>query len=339
MGAKGWVMDRCQAEKIAAVLSGLRPEVAEAVLAEFDPPIQQAILDEAQKRDTDTLPESLAMLEHAIESRWQKDLAGRNSPCDIQAAKREAGRQSAWFADLSDDSLLGQFQEEYPQTVAICLSALSPERAALMLASMESSDRVVVLERLRDLAPTHVEGALTDIEAAMAVDVEQSTACEPVGIQKTKAILDRIPTQLRQELWQKLSPSNETSSSSLDVAAPQDLRAEFTKAIEVDPALASLEFARLLLEQWQLLDPLIEYFSVETLYKAAQGLDLGDRQTFYGRLPDAVQLQMDVLKSKNLPVVVSQIHEAQASILKRALASDGYRLAVWHSKRHISVSA
>jgi flagellar motor switch protein FliG len=104
---------------------------------------------------------------------------GRNRPEQLDAD----GRQAAPFQFLQEaeaEKLKGLLATERPQTIALVLSHLPPERAGSVLARLPAATQVEVVHRLMDLEETAPE-ILYEVEEAL-----QSRLSEQVQIQRRR---------------------------------------------------------------------------------------------------------------------------------------------------------
>jgi flagellar motor switch protein FliG len=143
------------------------------------------------------------------------------------ASTEEPRSASTFFQHLEDadiESLAYLLTTEHPQTTAVVIAHLSPERAAEVVARLPSEAQTDILLRVARMEATSPE-VIRDIEEEMrAMLVSQQTASgfSRQGLATVAAILEASPDLRRTELFAQLSERHQPRASHLRIGSRTD---------------------------------------------------------------------------------------------------------------------
>ncbi|MBI1842466.1 MAG: flagellar motor switch protein FliG [Verrucomicrobia bacterium] len=188
-------------EGAASVLRGMGPVEMEAVSVEMakiglmDQPTQEAILQEfsdvALEASTAVrwgLDFTTAALEKAVGIFKANNIVTRVAPTRTPVAAMQE------IVDMDPRQIANLIKNEQPQTVALILSYLPPEKAAQALAMIRTEVRDQVIERLAILVPTPIEAVEKLVSIlSLKTGVRQTRALNQTGgLKAAAAILNAL---------------------------------------------------------------------------------------------------------------------------------------------------
>lgn len=188
-------------DSAATVLKGLSPQEVESVSLEMakiglmDHATQQAILQEFSEVAVEAstavrggLDFATSSLEKAVGIFKATNIVSRVAPTRTPVAAMQE------IVEMDARQIANLIKSEQPQTVALILSYLPPEKAAQVLALTRADSRDQVIERLATLIPTPIE-AVEKVVSILSIKtgVKQTRALNQTGgLKSAAAILNAL---------------------------------------------------------------------------------------------------------------------------------------------------
>ncbi len=198
-------------------------------------------------------------------------------------------------------------QDEHPQICAVSLTYLSSEKAAAVLATLESGKRIDVLKRMTNIGPIS-PAAIEDLSGMFEHELTQKDNFKEIpmgGIDAAADILNFIDTEVEQEVLSKLAEQDQELATQI-----QDRMFPFEKLITLDD---------------RSLQTLLRDISNEDLTLALKGVDPEIQNKFFKSMSErAADMLKDDLEAQG-PVQLCKVQEAQkkVSASSQQMAKDG----------------
>jgi flagellar motor switch protein FliG len=203
-------------EGAAQVLRGLSSEHVEQVVTEMarqpfiDPATQQALVHEFGNLAATATDLKLGGLE--IAQRALEQALGPAKAAEILAHLKHGGPSTAAMdelAELDPRIIVNVLRREQPQTIALMVSQLPPEKAATVLLALPAAARAQVIERLATLEPLPQE--LLD-KLAMTVRRLIGNQAKPTsppndGVRVAARVLDAVPRDTTKAILDSVTQS------------------------------------------------------------------------------------------------------------------------------------
>lgn len=184
-------------EGASRILKNLEPAEVEAISAEMtnitllDQDLQRELLDEfsdlavqAGTSITGGLDFTRVALEKAVGLFKASEIIGRVAPTRTPVVAMQS------VADMESRQIFNLIRHEQPQTIALVLSYLTPEKAAETMTFFHVETRDRIIERIATLAPTPIEVVEKVVEVLVSKrGVSQTRALNQTGGLKTAADL------------------------------------------------------------------------------------------------------------------------------------------------------
>lgn len=218
------------AERAAALLLAMGKPVAERLLPYFEPSELREISQAAAGLGAIPAAELEALIEDfanqfgvglnlLVSAREMKDMltdaippegAGQPEP---DPARLSAARTWDEIGGLADETLAKFLADEHPQTVALILSQLAPQKASAMLPTLPGEMRDAAVRRMVVLK-TPTEAALMAVAAALRgsllADPDQSTGADPH--EKLARIINNLEPDAMEQVMQGLGGARPQSA-------------------------------------------------------------------------------------------------------------------------------
>jgi len=216
-------------QKLAAWLILLGPESAGQILKSFEPQELEAIAGEMSRLPVITAEVREAILaemsevamaaSHSVRGGVEftqsalSRAVGSNKATDILGrVSRQRGPSKAVqrMMDLEPRYLLNLLKEEQPQTVALVLSHLRPEKASELIGLLKPEQRDPIVERIATLGPTPVEVVDTIAEVLQRrIQGRVATGMSQTGGVKSAAdVLNALKKDLSKTILTSLEERN-----------------------------------------------------------------------------------------------------------------------------------
>lgn len=208
-GAQGEASKLTKIQKLAALLVMLGPDAAAQVMKALDSNELEAVAAEMSKMEMVSQEVQAAILkefatvavqagtslrggaefarsalEKAVGAFRASDVLGRVAPMRAQVVAMDG------IAEMDARQIFNLVRHEQPQTIALVLSYVTPEKAAQVFSLMRPELRDQVIERLATMAPTPVEVVEKVVQVLTAkVGVKQQRPLNQTGGVKTAADL------------------------------------------------------------------------------------------------------------------------------------------------------
>jgi flagellar motor switch protein FliG len=222
-------LDRTSADR---VLDEMAPEQARTVrqaimeLGTIDPREEREVLAEFRRRTSRAAAEPVEGVE------IDQALAGIFVPPPLAPAARAPAERPAeppfrFLCEAEVDKLVGVLLPERPQTVALVLSRMPPERAGNVLARLPSAVQVDVIRRLVDLEETDPE-ILAEVERGLKSRLSEQVRIERrrvAGLPAVAGILEACREQVGMEILDNVSLHDRSLAETLSpgCSAPSDV--------------------------------------------------------------------------------------------------------------------
>lgn len=192
------------------LLAQMPPQQADAVqneiseLGAIDPGEQETIIEEFF-RIGPLIPESDPPgLE--LDDKLAPRFANLSSPPQSRRTLSEGNPPFHFLQDVEPEALVPFVEREHPQTIALVLSHLAPERAGHVLARLSPSIQAGVIRRMVDLEETDPQ-VLRDVERAVEVWLQNQQPQRPrgAGVAAVSAILNVADGVARRQILSNLA--------------------------------------------------------------------------------------------------------------------------------------
>ena len=200
-----------------AVLDQLTPEQARQVreivmeMDDIDQAEQRRVIDEFFQTGPKAAATASAGVELDGRLAWLTSRDGPLEPDDTGDSAAPAGCGGAppfrFLQETETEKLVRVLGSERPQTIALVLSHLSPERAAAVLAGLPASLQVDVIHRLVDLEETAPE-ILREVEEALRSRLSQQVEMQRrrvTGLQAVASILQASDGRVGMQILDNLA--------------------------------------------------------------------------------------------------------------------------------------
>jgi flagellar motor switch protein FliG len=179
--ADEFIVNRRRLRKVAIIIASLGTELAAAVCARLDESTVRAIADEVAHLDAVHTEEYSAVLnEFSVACLKTERLGGVDMASELLSKTLGDGSGNEFFfadgdgldrlrqmADMEPHMIARRLYTELPQTAAVLISQLSPNKAALVLANMPEERRGEILTRaahLEALAPGTLQALASGLD-------------------------------------------------------------------------------------------------------------------------------------------------------------------------------
>lgn len=224
--------------KAAILISSLDPNSADALLEQMDPEQavrirgaimemdspseeeQHLVMQEFLGRETEDLAESDGGVE--LDIAFDRAPAVSNEPSPLVKMQPSDAARFCHLEEADVDSLAQLLRTEHPQTTAVVIAHLSPERAAEVIARLPIDSQTDVLLRVARMESTSPE-VIRDIEEemqALLANRPSSSGYSQQGLATVAAILEASPALRRTDLFAQLSGDRPSRSSESGPSTP-----------------------------------------------------------------------------------------------------------------------
>lgn len=304
-------------ERVAALLLAMGRPVAERLLPYFEPDEIEIVSDAAAALGTVPPAEIELLIEEfanafgaglnlLLSAREMKELLTGATPPDRpdRAAQEaaEAADNAIWsrVADLPDEMLAGYLAGEHPQTVALILSRLRPDKASAMIVLLPAAHRDETVRRMLTSKPA-TDAALAAVTAALRDDLLTNPAksAGPDPHERLAKIINNLEHDAIEGVMQSLGNTRPHS-------------AELVKGM-----LFSFEDIVFLAPQAR--STLFDGVADEALVLALKGADDDVREAALSALPSRGRRVVESELDRKEPAAQRDVAAARREIVNRAL--------------------
>jgi len=276
-----------------ALLEQMSPDQAALVrraimdLDDIDPAEQQAVIEAFFRRGPAEPKPRAAGVELQLTSQEHPSPA---APASTPRADNDSPPPFQLLHTAEFEAVMPALNREHPQTIAVVVAHLPPNRAAEVIARLPAAVQIDVVQRLTDLDDTDPE-VLKDIERGLEAWVSQEAKHRQrrtAGLQVVSAILDAAETSTRQKLVSNLGLRQQPRADKLD---------QKPAPVTVEPALVFED---------------LEALTGEELVKVCQAAE-----------PDIVTLALAGASAAFVERIVRRFPSSAAKRLRKSLAHLG----------------
>lgn len=323
---------------VAVLVASLDPQMAEVLLSRFTPEqasrVRQAILEldeppASQQRLVlaefvemlrSTTAEGAPAEESVVIAPSEADTPTDQEPRVDQPTLPDVEQVSPLHAASSIDQIARLMKAEHPQTVAAVLSTLAPPRAALLIQSLPPGQQYEVVRRIAEMEPSDVE-SLLEVEQELREQIQREHEDEGEsqgGWDAVRSILDSADGKSRSDIIDNLVRFDAALADRLAETAGRNGDAAATGSSVENQYRTAISFDRLADLDGQLLETLFQLVPHQTAVTALAGASHGCVHDLMSRLPRNITERLRESLAAIGPLRLSEIHEAQATIVKAA---------------------
>jgi flagellar motor switch protein FliG len=300
--------------RVAVLLGTLDDSAAGDLLARM-PADWRASIEELMRSVDNVGPLERREVVEEFVGRLRKTTSVTNKRLATESSDHCQAGESLPFESLIRHISIGTLAElvadEHPQTYAVILSNLAPDRAAQLLQESTPDVRSDVLRRVLDLdeaddvAVDEIKQSLTQRIRACLAEQHRSSA----RLARVRAILGAADPALRRDLLGAIDAEQHELARSL-TAAPRGGEAR------PDPAQTSVQFDRLVDYHEKMLADLFNAIPRDVAAVALSGASQPARKEILARMPEEIRAAVVQRMNSLGPVRVADIHVAQAIVLE-----------------------